>query len=79
MTDFQPGDIRERHKASEAFVEANLKALAAEVVQWQATGILADGMLRDLARSMTYLSSSDRLSVAEALVSAAALRAIAAT
>lgn len=76
MTDTK-SDLRQQRAAAKSFAEANAVALAREILEWQKTAILRDGLLRELARICTF-ADHDALKVAEHIATAAILEALAA-
>ena len=55
-------------KKAEDFAEENLFEIAGEILNWNGTGILVDGKLRELAAILNEtLSSHDSLQVAESI------------
>lgn len=58
------------------FAEENLSELCAELVEWQDTGILREGKMRELASICTYVEY-DQLKQAERVVEHAAIRRVA--
>lgn len=60
-----------------AFAATHVRALAAELVEWQDTGLLADGKLRELAAIWAQGDESNAISLAESTATRAALDAVA--
>ncbi len=67
--------ITVRNKAR-AFANTHAKALASELIQWQDTGLLIDGRLRELAVIWATVDDSNSLSLAENTATRAALDAL---
>lgn len=59
-----------------AFANVHAKALAGELIQWQDTGLLIDGRLRELAAIWVTADDSNSLSLAEHTATRAALEAL---
>lgn len=66
----------ESREAMRAFAGANLPELCAELVEWQDTGILRDGKMRQLAQLCTFVDHG-KLTQAERLVECQAIRRLA--
>lgn len=66
----------ESRKAMQAFAEANLPELCAELTEWQDTAVLRDGKMRQLAQLCTFVSHG-KLTQAERLVEVLAIRRLA--
>ena len=66
----------EDRRAMREFAEENLAILCAELVEWQDTGILREGKMRELARMCSY-AQYDKLKQAERLVEYATIRRLA--
>lgn len=60
-----------------AFAATHVRALAAELVGWQDTGMLTDGKLRELAVIWSKGDESNAMSLAESTATRAALDAVA--
>ena len=58
------------------FAQANLATLCVELAEWQDTGLLPDGKMRELARLCVF-DPTDRLRHAERMVEHEAIRLIA--
>lgn len=63
--------------AARAFAAAHVRTLAAELVEWQDTGLLRDGKLRELAGIWAKGDESNAMSLAESTATRAALDAVA--
>lgn len=59
------------------FAALFVKALATELIQWQDTGLLPDGKLRELAAIWAQADESNSMSLAESTAQRAALDAVA--
>lgn len=59
-----------------AFANSHAKALASELIQWQDTGLLIDGRMRELAVIWSAVDDSNTLSLAENTATRAALDAL---
>jgi hypothetical protein len=66
----------EERRAMREFAEENLSELCAELAEWQDTGILREGKMRELAGICTYMQC-DQLQQAERLVEHTAIRRLA--
>lgn len=66
----------ESRNAMHAFADANLSELCAELAEWQETGLLRDGKMRQLAQLCTFVSYGE-LTQAERLVERQAIRKLA--
>ncbi len=60
-----------------ALIDENLKSACQELVEWQETGVLCNGVIREAARLMDESMTHYRLSIATSLVTNAAIRVIA--
>lgn len=60
-----------------AFAAECVKTLAAELIQWQDTGFLPDGKMRELATIWAKSDESNSMSLAESTANRAALDAVA--
>lgn len=69
--------IRDTRDEARAFAAENVKALAAELIQWQDSGLLPDGKLRELAAIWAKADESNSMSLAESAATRAALDAVA--
>ncbi len=76
MPTINPFDARE---AANRFARENLQECAIEILEMKETGVLRDGRVRQLAQICTsfVVTASASLSVAEAIINAAALHAAA--
>jgi hypothetical protein len=76
MLTINPLDSRD---AANRFARENLQECAVEILEMKATGVLRDGKVRQLAEICACFvgTASAALSVAEAIVNAAALQAAA--
>jgi hypothetical protein len=61
---------------AKAFAVVHAKELAAELIQWQDTGLLIDGRLRELSTIWAKSDESNALSQAEHTATRAALDAL---
>lgn len=59
-----------------AFAATHVKSLAAELVEWQDTGLLPEGKLRVLASIWAKIDESNAMSLAESTATRAALDAV---
>ncbi len=59
------------------FASMHVRSLAAELVEWQDTGLLPDGRLRELAAIWAKGDESNAMSLAESTATRAALDAVA--
>lgn len=59
------------------FAATHVKALSAELVEWQDTGLLPDARLRELATIWAKGDESNAMSLAESTATRAALDAVA--
>lgn len=66
----------ESREAMYAFAEANLSELCAELAEWQDTGVLRDGKMRQLKQLCTFVGHG-KLTQAERLVECLAIRKLA--
>ena len=60
-----------------AFAATHVRALAAELIEWQDTGLLTNGKLRELAAIWSKGDESNAMSLAESTATRAALDAVA--
>lgn len=76
----RPSEEANRHfesrNAMHAFAETNLPELCAELAEWQDTGLLRDGKMRQLAQLCTFVNYGE-LTQAERLVERLAIRRLA--
>lgn len=59
-----------------AFANSHARELASELIQWQDTGLLIDGRMRELAAIWSAVDASNSLSLAENTATRAALDAL---
>ena len=62
-----------------AFAKANVKTLDADLIEWQDTGLLVDGKLRELAAIWAKIDNSNAMSLAENTATRAAFDVLAAS
>ena len=65
-------------KQAAEFAAKHVAALAQEIIQWNDTAVLPDGMLRELAAIWKQVDPCCAMSLAEATATRAALEAVAA-
>lgn len=70
-------DIIAIRNEARTFAAVHVRALACELVEWQDTGLLPDGKLRELAAIWSKGDESNAMSLAESTATRAALNAVA--
>ena len=60
-----------------SFIKTNLATCCRELVEFRRTGVLPSGRVREAATMLTYVPGSQRLTVAQSIVTAAALEQVA--
>jgi len=73
MSMMTPLEVREKARA---FADGCTKTLAAELIEWQDTGLLRDGKLRELASIWADVDAPNSLSLAESTATRAAFEAL---
>lgn len=72
-----PMDRKKLRNESEEFAAANLRECAEELLEWNNTGLLRDGKVRELARlCAVWAGDRDSLSISQRIVEHGALRAV---
>lgn len=69
-------DIIAIRNEARAFAATHVRALSAELVEWQDTGLLRDGKLRELAAIWSKGDEPNSMSLAESTATRAALNAV---
>lgn len=73
MSDPTPIEVRNKARA---FADGCAKTLAAELIEWQDTGLLRDGKMRELAAIWASVDASNAMSLAQSTATRAALHAL---
>lgn len=70
-------NARENMQQMKQFVAENMKQCCHELIEWQDTGVLSNGKVREASRMLVGIYRSDSLSIVESEIKSQALRKVA--